>query len=166
MQELRKIVAEKGAHSLVFMDESGFEHQAYRPYAYAPRGQKIHGNRSGKRHPRTNLMLGYQAGKLLAPMLFDCSATTALVNHWFQYFLLKELRPNSTIILDNARFHNKKDLEEIVQKEGHQILFLPPYSPDFNPIEKTFANIKKYRQSQPPNTTMDEIIKSYGSYLD
>lgn len=148
------------------MDESGFEYQSYRPYAYAFRGQKIHGNRSGKTRPRTNLILGYQAGKLLAPMLFYGSANTALVNQWFKSFLLKELRPNSTIILDNARFHNKKELEKIVQKKGHKIVFLPPYSPDFNPIEKTFANIKKYRQSQPPETGMDEIIKSYGNYLE
>jgi hypothetical protein len=62
------------------MDESGFEYQSYRPYAYALRGQKIHGNRSGKTRPRTNLILGRQAGKLLAPMLFNFSANTTLVN--------------------------------------------------------------------------------------
>jgi transposase len=148
------------------MDESGFELNPYRPHAYARRGQKVHGNRSGKRGQRTNLILARQAGKLLSPMLFTGAANTSLVNQWVKQLLLKELRPNSTIILDNARFHNRKDLEEIASKKQHRLLFLPPYSPDFNPIEKTFAQIKRYRQSQPINTSMETIIQTYGKYLE
>jgi len=94
-------------------------------------------------------------------MLFDATINTACVNEWVEFCLLKELRKNSTIILDNASFHNKKNLEKIAAKKGHKILFLPPYSPDFNPIEQSFASIKKYRQYQPIDTPIDEIIKSY-----
>ena len=133
----------------------------YRPHAYALKGTKILGERSGKRRPRTNLILGRQNGRLIAPMLFDTTINTACVNAWVEFCLLKELRDNSTIILDNASFHNKAYLEQVAAKKGHKILFLPPYSPDFNPIEKSFANIKKYRQYQPINTPIDEIIRSY-----
>lgn len=123
------------------------------------------GERSGNSRPRTNLLLGRQNGKLIAPMLFDATINTACVNQWVESCLLKELLPNSTIVLDNARFHNEKELEIIAHKQGHKILFLPPYSPDFNPIEKSFANIKKFRQYQPLDMPIDELIKSYVSYL-
>ena len=68
------------------------------------------------------------------------------------------------IIFDNAAFHKKKDLEAIATEHGHHILFLPPYSPDFSPIENDFANLKKRRQYAPPNTSIASIIKSYGNY--
>ena len=80
--------------------------------------------------------------------------------------LCKELRPDSTIIWDNAAFHKKKDLEAIADEHGHHVLFLPPYSPDFSPIENDFANIKKIRQYAPADTSIAAIITSYGNYLE
>ena len=68
---------------------------------------------------------------------------------------------HSTLIFDNAAFHKKKGLETIAQENGHHVLFLPPYSPDLNPIEHDFANLKKRRQFAPPNTSLADIIKSY-----
>ena len=73
------------------------------------------------------------------------------------------MKPNSTIILDNARFHRKEDVFQIVEEAGHQVLFLPPYSPDFNRIEQDFAIIKKRRIYSSPDTSLDEIVKSYGN---
>jgi len=99
-------------------------------------------------------------------MLFPGTADTNLVNDWTRHMLCKELRPDSTIIWDNAAFHKKNDLEAIAGEHGHSILFLPPYSPDFSPIENDFANIKKIRQYAPPNTPIANIIKSYGNYLE
>jgi DDE superfamily endonuclease len=77
--------------------------------------------------------------------------------------LFPELEPESTLIMDNAAFHKKKQVAEIAQIYGQYVLFLPPYSPDFNPIEQDFANIKKIRAYANPEKTLDEIIKSYGS---
>jgi len=98
-------------------------------------------------------------------MLFQGTADAELVNNWTRDMLCKELRPDSTIVWDNAPFHRKKDLEAIAAEKGRHVLFLPPYSPDFNPIENDFANIKKRRQFAPPNTPLDDIIKDYGNYL-
>ena len=67
--------------------------------------------------------------------------------------------------MDNAAFHKKNDILEIARKHGHNVLFLPPYSPDFNPIEKDFANIKKIRAYDNKNSTLDDIVKSYGRKL-
>ena len=107
-----------------------------------------------------------QGQKLLAPVLYQCSTTALWVNEWLEDHLLKVLEKNSTLIMDNACFHKKEIIRNIARKEGHDVLFLPPYSPDFNPIEKVFAVLKKRRQVAPMDTTIDQIIKSYGLFLE
>jgi len=80
--------------------------------------------------------------------------------------LIPALRVHSTVIWDNATFHNKDDLRALAAAATHQVLFLPPYSPDFNKIEHDFALIKKLRLSHPPDTSIDDIIKMYTSYSE
>lgn len=163
MRNLRQIALEYGWENLVYIDESGFDAFTYRPDAWSKRGQKSHGNRSGKRGTRTSLIAGKRGKQLLAPVLFQGSTNTLWFNQWLKQHLLPELKPNSTIILDNARFHRKEDVFQIVEEAGHQVLFLPPYSPDFNRIEQDFAIIKKRRIYSSPDTSLDEIVKSYGN---
>ena len=163
LQELRKLVLIHGASSLVYLDESGFELETFRPYAWSPRGKMVHGERNACRRPRTSLNTAKCGQELLAPVLFPGSTNSLLFNHWLEHHLLKELKTPSVLILDNARFHKKDDVKSIAEKAGHTVLFLPPYSPDFNPIEQDFAILKKRRIYAPSGTTLDSIIKSYGN---
>jgi len=165
LQTLRRIMQMRGSNDLVYVDESGFEPTTCRRYGWGMRGEQVYDDHSGHRRPRTSLIAARRGKDFLAPMLFEGTADTDLVNDWTRHMLCKELRPNSTIIYDNAAFHKKKDLEAIAHDHGHHILFLPPYSPDFSPIENDFANLKKRRQYAPPNTPLTDIIKSYGNYL-
>ncbi len=153
-------MAERGSRDIVYVDESGFEPDVCRRYGWSPRGQQVYGDHSGHRRPRESLIAARRGEDFLAPMLFSGTADTDLVNDWTRHMLCKELRPDSTIIWDNAAFHKKKDLEAIAHEHGHRILFLPPYSPDFSPIENDFANIKKRRQYAPPNTSIADLIRS------
>ena len=66
-----------------------------------------------------------------------------LFEHWFENVLLKEVNPGSVIVLDNATFHKKAVLPELARRRHCHVLFLPPYSPDLNPIEKRWAWLKK-----------------------
>ena len=68
--------------------------------------------------------------------------------------------------MDNAAFHKKDEIRAIAEAAGHKILFLPPYSPDFNPIEQDFAILKKIRQKMPLGTTIDQLVKNYGTLLN
>lgn len=122
----------------------------------------MHVERSGKRGPRTSLITGKRGKQMLAPVLFEGCTDALFFNYWLKEHLFKELRPKSTIIMDNAAFHRKKDIHEIAHEQGHYVLFLPPYSPDFNPIEQDFAIIKKQRAYAEPNTTLDDIVRAYG----
>jgi len=103
---------------------------------------------------------------LLAPVLFEGSTNSKWFNEWLEKYLLPEIPENSIIIMDNAAFHKTLETRRIIENAKHNLIFLPPYSPDFNPIEQDFANIKKRRQFSPPNTPLDHIIKSYGNYLE
>ena len=68
--------------------------------------------------------------------------------------------------MDNASFHKKKEIFRIAKDAGHDVLFLPPYSPDFNPIEKVFAILKKRRKFASPETSIHQIVNSYGLFLE
>ena len=132
--------------------------EVYNPHAWSKRGKKVYGERQGKRSKRTNLIMAQRKKEWLAPVLFRGSCTGFFVEEWLENHLSKELTKSSLIILDNAPFHRKKKLHEIAKKQGHKILFLPPYSPDFNPIEKSFGFLKKRRLYAPKGTTLEQLV--------
>jgi transposase len=101
-----------------------------------------------------------QRGKSwLAPMLFEKSCTHQTVNTWVEQVLIPELREPSLIIMDNAPFHNKKHIRILLEAQGHTLLPLPKYSPDLNPIEQSFALLKKQRQSSGLN--IQQLLSNY-----
>ena len=146
------------------MDESGFVAQSHRTYGWGKKGQKVYGAASGNARPRTSLIAAQQGRRLLAPVLFPGSTNAEWFNHWLTQHLFQELPPNATLILDNAAFHKTSETRRIIDDSPFHLLYLPPYSPDFNPIEKSFAILKKRRQFAPPDTSLDHLVKTFDSY--
>jgi len=139
VERLKSISPEK----LVFVDETGFDQYLYRPYARAPRGQNVVAKTSGKKFKRTNIVAGICQGKWVAPLQYDGSTDSSLFEFWFERCLMKEVVAGSTIVLDNATFHRKCALKVIAACFDCEVLFLPPYSPDLNPIENKWAWLKQ-----------------------
>ena len=75
-------------------------------------------------------------------MCFQGTCNTALFNSWLKQVLIPQLPVGKVLILDNATFHKSKESQEIVKKAKYRLMYLPPYSPDLNPIEKCWANLK------------------------
>ena len=99
-------------------------------------------------------------------MVYKETMVSYFFEEWFETFLLPELTEKSVIIMDNAAFHRIDLLQEIAKKHGHVVLPLPPYLPDLNPIEKVWANLKKYmRKVISKYSTFEEALLSY-SYLN
>ena len=71
---------------------------------------------------------------MLAPVLYEGSTCAVWFNEWLRSHLIKTLAPKSTVIMDNAAFHKKDEIKAIAGEFGHEVLFLPPYSPDLNPM--------------------------------
>jgi hypothetical protein len=156
LAQLRSFFRSHGKENIVYFDESGFEKHSYRPHGWALRGQKIYGDVSGNNRKDMNLIMAQRRDKWLAPVVFKGTCNADLVNTWLKDFLLKELKKPSVIVMDNARFHKKSEIRAILAKEGHVLLPLPTYSPDFNPIEQSFAILKKRRQYS--GKTIEELL--------
>lgn len=156
LRRLREIIQNKGSNNIVYFDESGFEKEAYRPHGWAPKGTKVHGDISGNNRRYENLIMAQCGKKWLAPMIFKGNCTALLVQEWLKKMLLPELKEPSVIIMDNAAFHKKEEMAGILEQYGHEILPLPPYSPDFNPIEQSFAILKKRRQYS--QKSLDQLV--------
>lgn len=91
-----------------------------------------------------DIIAGYVNNKSIAPMVFNGSCNTELFNIWVERFLIKELKRGQVVIMDNATFHKSQRTKDLIESVGCKIIFLPPYSPDFNPIEQFGANMKRW----------------------
>lgn len=132
---------------MVYLDETGVDKYLYREHCYAPKGQTVMERIPGRRFVRKSLVAGQRKEEILAPLMYEGTMDSELFEHWFEHMLLPATAPDDVIILDNASFHRKKRLNNICEKHGRKIVFLPPYSPELNPIEKTWARIKKLLRS-------------------
>lgn len=152
-----------GSSALVFIDESGFEQFQGCIYGWSKKGKKIYGEKQGKRGTRENLVAGRRKGEkdLIAPMLFKGSLDAVGFEGWLSIFLLPSLRIPSILIMDNAPIHRKTIIKKLVEEAGHQVVFLPPYSPDLNDIEHDFSALKRARMYAELDTPLDEIIRNY-----
>lgn len=127
-----------------YVDESGCQQYYDREYGYAPKGEKVFGEVPGMRFARINIVAAQIGNKLIAPMYYERSTDSAVFEVWFEGRLMPELSPGDVVIMDNAQFHRKVELRKIASRYHVMVLFLPPYSPDYNPIEKMWANIKRW----------------------
>jgi transposase len=118
------------------------DHRLYREYGRALRGERIYEAVAGKRRERTSIISASQQGRLVAPLVFQGSCNTEVVDVYFEQVLLPALPPGSVIVLDNARFHQSPTTRKLVEQAGCHLLFLPVYSPDLNPIEHLWAAFK------------------------
>lgn len=126
----------------VYVDETGFDAPLMRESAYAIAGKRVLGERTGKRFARTSLMAGLRGSQPVAPMEFKGYCNTDVVLTWAKKMLIPSLTPGDVVIWDNATFHKSPRLRELIEEAGCQLLFLPPYSPDLNPIEQFWSWLK------------------------
>jgi len=119
-----------------------------RGYARAPRGEIIEETTRGEKFDRANTVGALCNGEHSAIECCRQTTDSAFFEDWFENKLLREIPSGYTAIMDNASFHRKKELRKIARGKV-RLLFLPPYSPDYNPIEKTWANMKRFLRNNP-----------------
>ena len=110
----------------------------------AKRGVRLYQETSGKRLKKDNVIAGYLNGIILALCIYAWSTDSEWFCLWFEHTLIPLLKPGSVIVMDNATFHSRAYLPIIAEAYGHKILWLPKYSPDKNPIEHVWANMKNW----------------------
>lgn len=111
-------------------------------YGWSLRGEAIHELKPGSRRGRVSAIAAYGRDGLLAPMTFEGSCNRGVVEKWLEELLLPQLSAGKVLILDNASFHKGGKIRELVEQAGCKLLYLPPYSPDLNPIEQCWSWVK------------------------
>lgn len=91
---------------------------------------------------RESFVAGLWNGNVISPLCFKGGCDTEVFNYWLENILLPKIGPGNTLILDNAKFHKSVSTEKLVKSYQCELLFLPPYSPDLNPIEKIWSQLK------------------------
>ena len=149
--------------NLVYIDESGIDRASYKNRGWGKRGAILLGKISGKRFIRTNIVAAQCGKKILAPMTFKGSCNSELCIAWVKEMLIPELTAGQTVIMDNASFHKSPKVREAIESAGCKLIYLPPYSPDLNPIEKFWANLKRWINQHLPY--MEDLHKAISFFF-
>jgi transposase len=152
-------------HHLVFIDETGANTKMARRYGRAFRGQRLvakvpHG------HWKTTTFVGaLRSTGITAPLVVDGAMNGDVFLAYVQQQLVPTLQRGDTVILDNLSSHKKAGVREAIEAVGASLVYLPPYSPDFNPIELAFAKLKSLLR-RAATRTVEDLESTIGRLLD
>lgn len=144
---------------IAYVDETGIDSYQYREYGYAPRGELLLDRISGRKYARTGIVAAQMGKEIFAPCRYDGTMNYKLFEDWFENHLLQELPKETVIVMDNASFHRKEPLYCLAEKYNCCLIFLPPYSPELNPIEHFWSWLKRtLRKILPKLSSFDEAL--------
>jgi len=153
------------ARRLVFIDETWAKTNMTRTHGYAPRGERLveaapHG------HWHTTTLVGaVRATGFVAPLVVDGAVNGELFRAYVERVLVPELRRGDVVVMDNLASHKVAGVRRAIERAGCRLLYLPPYSPDLNPIENAFSKLKRLLRSA-AERTVDGLWSAIGRLLD
>lgn len=130
-------------NKIAYIDETGIDNYLCREYARAPRGKLVYGEFQGRKFQRSSIVAAQMGEDIIAPLRYSGTMRSELFESWFVECLIPALPQDVVIVMDNASFHRKKQLYEIAERFGRTLVFLPPYSPELNPIEHFWYWLKR-----------------------
>jgi transposase len=137
---------------LIFVDETSTHTALTRRRARAPRGQRAHGHGPRNHGPNITLVAALTPTGIGPALTIQGSVNGAAFTAYAQWVLAPTLRPGQVVVLDNLSAHKAEQARRAVEAVGARLLFLPAYSPDFNPIELAFAKIKQHLRTAAQRT--------------
>ncbi len=152
-------------HRLVFLDESGTTTKMTRLRGRARRGARLRAKAPFGHWGTQTFIAGLRCDGLTAPWVVDKPMTRAIFEVYVETQLAPTLRPGDVVILDNLSSHKSERAQAILKERGAWFLFLPPYSPDLNPIEMAFAKLKAHLRRIGART-IDALCKAVGDICD
>ena len=146
---MEAVAARPDVHRFYFLDETGLRLDYTRRYARAPGGQRAGGAVPLRRGKSLTLIGALGVRGLKAVQLLEGALTQYHFAHYIRHILAPQLRCGDVLVLDNLPVHKLAGLREELARRGVEVLFLPPYSPDFTPVEQAWSKLKtKLRQAQ------------------
>lgn len=149
---------------LVFLDESGLKTNMTRLYGRAQRGSRCHDAAPCGHWESVTILSSVRLDGTTESVLFDGAVERKMFDEYIKKFLAPQLRPGDILIMDNLKAHKSEIAMELVQSRQAEMLFLPAYSPDLNPIEKMWSKVKQILRGMKPRTN-EELFCATGAAL-
>jgi transposase len=141
----------------VFLDECGVTTDLLRRYGRSPRGTRLHDHTPCSHWETQTVIAALRVEGICAPAVFDGPIDAVSFRAYVEQVLVPALRPGDVVVLDNLAVHKQPEVRTAIEAVGAQIRFLPPYSPDFNPIEQAFAKLKAFLRAARPRA-FDHVL--------
>jgi transposase len=161
----REALAGTPPETLVFLDETSTQTVMTRARGRAPKGERVLGQVPRNHGHNITCLAAIRAAGLTAPCVFERSLDGPLFAQWMRDWLVPALPRGTTIVLDNLSVHKNAAARQAIEAAGCHLLFLPAYSPDFNPIELVFAQLKTALRGAAART-FDAVPEAMGRGLD
>ena len=152
-------------HRLIFLDETSANTKMTREYGRCPRGKRLKGSAPFRRWGNQTLIAGMSCDGIVAPWVISGAMDRDAFDAYVEKVLIPELEPGDVVILDNLATHKSETAAQMLKSHDCWFLFLPPYSPDLNPIEMAFAKLKAHLRRIGART-FDQLIKAIGEICD
>lgn len=150
---------------LVFLDETGLSTDMIRLHGRSPRGERCHDHVPGGHWKTTTLIAGLRVDGLVAPWCLDGAMDGDAFRIYIRDVLAPTLKPGDIVICDNLGSHKVDGIRQILTAVGVDILYLPAYSPDLNPIEQAFSRIKALLR-QAAERSLETLLKTTARILN
>ncbi len=145
----------------MFIDETWAKTNMARTHGWAPRGQRLRMATPHGHWNTTTFVAGLTQRGMIAPFVLPGAIDRDAFETYLEQVLVPELRPGDIVVMDNLSSHKGPKARKIIEDAGAQLLFLPPCSPDFNPIELAFAKLKA-RLRKAAERTVDGLWETIG----
>ena len=153
------------ASSFVFLDETGAATNMVRRYGWGAKGERLVDAAPHGHWKTTTFVAGLRSTGIIAPLVLDGPMTGEAFRAYAEQFLAPALVPGDVVVMDNLAAHKVAGVREAIEVAGASILYLPPYSPDLNPIEQMFAKLKALLRKAAARTR-DALWDTIGRLLD
>jgi transposase len=152
------------AGKVLFIDETGASTKMARLYGRAKRGRRVVGRVPWGHWKTVTLVAGLRQDGLVAPFVIDCPMNGAIFLEYLRCCLVPVLRPGDIVVMDNLGAHKREEVRVVIAAAGASVLYLPPYSPDLNPIEQAIAKIKAHLRKAKART-LDALYDCIGDIV-
>jgi transposase len=148
----------------VFLDESGLKTNMTRLYGRSYQGERCYDTAPCGHWESTTILSSIRLDGTTESILFDGAVDRKMFDKYIKEFLAPSLKAGDIVIMDNLNAHKSDNAQKIIESYQAEIRFLPPYSPDLNPIEKMWSKVKQLLRGLKPRTP-DELFSSVGKVL-
>lgn len=145
-------VSQFDPEKFIFIDESGARTNMTRERARGPRGERVVADTPHGHWKTTTMISGVRLDGACASMVLDGATDADAFRAYVRHVLVPQLRPGDIVVMDNLQPHKAAGVRGMIEAAGATLLYLPPYSPDFNPIENMWSKVKQFLKSAAART--------------